>query len=201
MTTIEEDVMARIPGVPADRAGMVGRMVYRLAERRFGAVPEPLAVAAHHPWLLRAGLVAEAAYQRAARRLPGSLRELAVYRVAMVVGCSWCVDFGAMLQRLQGLDVDRLSHIDEYPTSPHYSEPERLALAYADAMTAQPSTVTDAQVARLEAEFGRAGVVELTHAIALENMRARFNHALGITEQGFDAACAARSIPSAAASG
>ncbi len=59
-------------------------------------------------------------------------------------------------------------------------------------MTAQPMTVTDAQVAELEAAFGRAGLVELTTQIALENMRARSNHALGITDQGFDAACAVR---------
>ena len=63
-------------------------------------------------------------------------------RVATVVGCSWCVDFGTMLQRLEGLDVDRLAHIDDYPTSPHYTELERTVLAYADAMTAQPMTVT-----------------------------------------------------------
>ena len=182
--------MGRIPGVPAQRAGGFTRLLYLLAERRFGAVPEPFAVMAHHPRLLRAGLVAEAAYGRAARRLPRSLRELAVYRVATVVGCSWCVDFGTMLQRLDGLDVDRLAHIEDYPTSPHYTDLERRALAYADAMTAQPTEVTDAQVAELEEALGRAGVIELTHAIALENMRARFNHALGITDQGFDAACA-----------
>ena len=48
-TTRQEDDMARIPAVPAARAGPLGRLVYRLAERRFGAVPEPLAVVAHHP--------------------------------------------------------------------------------------------------------------------------------------------------------
>jgi AhpD family alkylhydroperoxidase len=191
--------MGRIAGVPAERAGVLVRLLYRLAERRFGAVPEPLAVLAHHPPLLRAGLVAEAGYGWAARRLPRSLRELAVYRVATVVGCSWCVDFGTMLQRLDGLDVDRLTHIADYPTSPQYSELERQALAYADAMTVQPMTVTDAQVAELEAVLGRAGLIELTHAIALENQRARFNHALGLTDQGFDAACAVRrSAPAAA---
>ncbi len=94
-----------------------------------------------------------------------------------------------MLQRLGGLDVERLAHIEEYPTNPLYSDDERLALAYADAMTVQPMTVTDAQVAALEATLGRAGLMELTHAIALENMRARSNHALGVTDQGFDAAC------------
>jgi hypothetical protein len=39
--------------------------------------------------------------------------------------------------------------------------------------------------------LGDAGVVKLTYMIALENMRARTNHALGITAQGYtsDDAC------------
>lgn len=184
--------MARIPAVPDAEAGMLGRLVYRYARRRFGAVPEPFAVARHHPRLFWAGLVAEGAYERAARVLPAALRDLAVYRVATVAGCSWCVDFGTMRHRLGGLDVDRLAHVDGYATSPRFTPVERRALAYADAMTALPTTVTDRHVAELEADLGRAGLVELTHAVALENMRARANHALGITEQGFDAACRVR---------
>ena len=49
--------------------------------------------------------------------------------------------------------------------------------------------VSDSQVAALEQELGRAGLIELTHVIAHENERARFNHALGITDQGFAEAC------------
>ena len=54
-------------------------------------------------------------------------------------------------------------------------------------MTGDPhgeNGVTDEQVADLERRFGRAGVVELTYQIGLENMRARMYSALGITEQG-----------------
>jgi hypothetical protein len=40
--------------------------------------------------------------------------------------------------------------------------------------------------------FGRDGVVELTHQIALENLRSRMNSALGITEQGFNSGDACR---------
>jgi hypothetical protein len=46
-------------------------------------------------------------------------------------------------------------------------------------------TVTDEQVAALVERYGHDGVVELTDQIALENHRSRFNHALGITDQGF----------------
>jgi AhpD family alkylhydroperoxidase len=189
--------MPRIPAVPESEAGFFGRLVYRYARRRFGAVPEPFAVIRHHQRLFWASLVAEGIQEWAPRELPTRVRELAVYRTATVVGCSWCVDFGTMLQRLDGLDIERLQHIDEYATSPLYDRAERLAIAYADAMTAQPMTVTDAQVAELEAELGRAGVLELTHAIALENMRGRSNHALGITDQGFDVACRVKLSPAA----
>ncbi|MCO1656690.1 carboxymuconolactone decarboxylase family protein [Pseudonocardia humida] len=184
--------LTRIPAVPDEQAGLVGRLVYRYARRRFGEVPEPFAVARHHRGVFWAGLVAEMAYEKASKSLPTSVRELAVYRTATVVGCQWCVDFGTMLQRLDGLDVERLQDIDSYATSPLYSRPERLAIAYADAMTAQPPTVSDEQVVELEREFGRAGLIELTTQIGLENMRARVNHALGITGQGFDAACKVR---------
>jgi AhpD family alkylhydroperoxidase len=184
--------MARIPAVPAEDAGVLGRLAYRLTRRRFGDVPEPFGVARHHRKLFWAQLVTEAAHQKASTVLPARLRELAVFRTATVVGCSWCVDFGTMLQRLDGLDVERLQHIDDYATHPAYEPVERLVIAYADAMTATPPTVTDSQVAELEAELGRAGLVELTSQIGLENMRARSYHALGITEQGFDAACKVR---------
>src|SRR3954451_1607375 len=141
--------MARIPAVPEAEAGVLGRLVYRLARRRYGAVPEPFAVVRHHRGLFWSALVAELALERAARVLPARVRELAVYRTATVVGCSWCVDFGTMLQRLDGLDVERLEHIDSYATHPAYEPLERLVIAYADAMTATPPTVTDGQVAEL----------------------------------------------------
>jgi alkylhydroperoxidase family enzyme len=53
-------------------------------------------------------------------------------------------------------------------------------------------TVTDGQVAELEREFGRKGVLELTYLVALENMRGRNNSALDITDQGFTSGDACR---------
>jgi alkylhydroperoxidase family enzyme len=127
----------------------------------------------------------ELAVERASRVVPKPLLELAVYRTGWTVGCSWCVDFGAMLQRLEGLDVERLKHIADFETSDAYSEEEREVIRYADAVTATPPTVTDEQVASLVDRYGHDGVVELTYQIALENQRSRFNSALGITDQGY----------------
>ncbi|MGH4007678.1 MAG: carboxymuconolactone decarboxylase family protein, partial [Pseudonocardiaceae bacterium] len=79
-----------------------------------------------------------------------------------------------------------------YQTAPAFTPTERRALAYADAMTALPTAVTDRMVAELDTELGHDGLVELTYAIAVENHRARFNHALGITDQGFTSGQACR---------
>ena len=182
----------RIEPLPPKRAGLLIRTMYRVAKRRYGQVPEPFAVAAHHRRLLVAGAVHETLVDRASRALPANVRELAVYWTARKIGCSWCVDFGSMLQRLDGLDIDRLKQVDDYATSPAYTADERAAIAYADAMTTDPHTVTDEQVADLRARFGDAGVIELSYQIGLENMRARMNTALGITEQGFNSGDACR---------
>ncbi|MBC2639774.1 MULTISPECIES: carboxymuconolactone decarboxylase family protein [unclassified Rhodococcus (in: high G+C Gram-positive bacteria)] len=177
--------MPRIPAVaPADASPLV-KVAYKFAAHKFDEVPEPFAVLAHHRKLFVASARHELAVQKASTVLPANVREIAVYRVAWTIGCSWCVDFGTMLQRLDGLDVERLRHIADYAESPAYSDDERAAIAYADAMTATPTTVTDEQVADLERRFGRAGVVELSYQIGIENMRARMYSALGITEQGF----------------
>jgi len=182
----------RIEPLSPQRAGLLTRAMYRVAKRRFGQVPEPLAVAAHHRKLMVAWAVHENVADWASKTLPASVRELAVFWTARAIGCSWCVDFGSMLQRLEGLDIQRLKDIDNYGTSAAFTDDERAAIAYADAMTADPHTVTDEQIADLKARFGDAGVFELTYQIGLENMRARMNSALGITEQGFNSGDACR---------
>lgn len=182
----------RIEPLPPKRAGLLTRAMYRVAKRRYGQVPEPFAVSAQHRKLMIAGAVHETMVERASKTLPVSVRELAVLWTARAIGCSWCVDFGSMLQRLDGLDMERLKDIDNYATSPAFTDDERAAIAYADAITTDPHTVTDEQVADLRARFGDAGVFELTYQIGLENMRARVNSALGITEQGFNSGDACR---------
>lgn len=166
--------------------------MWRYAKRRFGEVPEPFAIYAHHPGVMLAGAMHEGVLEKASTTLRASVRELAVYWTARQIGCSWCVDFGAMLMRLEGLDMARLKDIDDYASSPRFSDDERAAIAYAEAMTTDPHTVTDDQVADLRRRFGDKGVIELTYQIGVENMRARVNAALGITEQGFSSGDACR---------
>ena len=66
-----------------------------------------------------------------------------------------------------------------------FTEPERIALDYAERMTITGQKVDDALFAKLKQHYSEAQIVELTAAIALENFRSKFNPALGIEAQGF----------------
>jgi 4-carboxymuconolactone decarboxylase len=61
----------------------------------------------------------------------------------------------------------------------------RPVLDYASAITATPVDVPEGLFAELRRHFDEAQLVELTAAIAWENYRARFDHALAIDAQGF----------------
>jgi len=90
-----------------------------------------------------------------------------------------------MLALKAGFTVERHRELGRYQESAAFSTDEKAALAYADAMTDLPMRVTDEMVAGLRRRFGDDGLIELTYLVSLENMRARTNHALGITAQGY----------------
>jgi alkylhydroperoxidase family enzyme len=73
----------------------------------------------------------------------------------------------------------------QYRGSPIFSDEERLVLEYADAMTNTPVEVGDGLFSQLRQRFSNAQLVELTAAIAWENYRARFDHALGVESENF----------------
>ena len=66
-----------------------------------------------------------------------------------------------------------------------FSDEERVALEYAEAMTETSRQVDDALFASLKAHFDEGQIVELTLGIAMENMRSKFNPTLKIESQGF----------------
>jgi alkylhydroperoxidase family enzyme len=84
-----------------------------------------------------------------------------------------------------GASEDKVRAVESAASSPLYDEPERAAMAYAEAMTITGRRVDDALFARVRKHFDEAQVVELTAAVALENFRSKFNVALGIEAQGF----------------
>ena len=84
-----------------------------------------------------------------------------------------------------GADEDKVREIPTWRESRRFSDAERVALEYAEAMTITGQRVSDELFARLKGSFDEAQIVELTAAVALENFRSKFNVPLGIEAQGF----------------
>jgi len=101
------------------------------------------------------------------------------------------MDFGSRLARRHRVPERQLRELPLFATSDAFDERERRVIDVAVAMTRTPAEVDDELVARLREHFDDAQLVELVNVIAIENHRARFNHALGIKPQGFSegAAC------------
>jgi AhpD family alkylhydroperoxidase len=170
------------------------------ARRRYGGDVRPLDAFAHHRKLMMGYSVHELALE-SSHRVPERLKALGECRAAAVAGCEWCMDFGSHLARRQSLlSEHELQELARYRDSDAFSELDKLVLDYATAMSRTPAEVDDELFDRLRTEFDDRQIVELTTAIAIENFRARFNHAVGIEPQGFSegAACV---VPAAVPSG
>jgi alkylhydroperoxidase family enzyme len=84
-----------------------------------------------------------------------------------------------------GAEEEKIREVPGWRESGRFSNTERAALEYAEAMTITGERVSDELFARLRSLFDDAQIVELTAAIALENFRSKFNVPLGIESQGF----------------
>jgi len=84
-----------------------------------------------------------------------------------------------------GADEDKIREVPAWRESRRFSEMERGALEYAEAMTITGQRVSDELFGRVRAIFDEAQIVELTAAVALENFRSKFSVPLGVEAQGF----------------
>ena len=94
------------------------------------------------------------------------------------------------MARGHGVPDRQLQELPLYRESDAFDEEERLVIDLAVSMSRTPAEVDDALFARLRERFDHSQLVELANVIAIENLRARFNQALGLEPQGFSAGAA-----------
>jgi alkylhydroperoxidase family enzyme len=111
------------------------------------------------------------------------------------------MDINAAVGRVMKIGDEKLAELDEFRTSPRFTDAEKAALAYAEEMCRVPVDVPDETFATLREHFSDVQIVELTAAVALENLRARFNCALLIESDGLCALPDDHPVRRAAAAG
>ena len=165
-------------------SGLLARISGWYTRRRYGGDLTPVSVYGHHPRLLMGYGAFETAVE-GSHLVDARIKAVGELKAAAMVGCEWCMDFGSDISLRHGVSEQQLLELPRYRQSGAFSELDKLVVDYAAAITATPARVTDEQFDRLRPHFTDAQIVELSTAIALENFRARFNHALGMHAQGF----------------
>ena len=109
-----------------------------------------------------------------------SLLHLLEFRVSQINGCAYCLDMHAKDLRAEGETEQRLYLLDAWRESPFYSESERAALAWAEAITKVPGgIVPDDVYEEATKHFTEQELIDLTMAIVGTNCWNRINIAFG----------------------
>ena len=83
-----------------------------------------------------------------------------------------------------GVSTDKLEALHDHLESTLFSDAEKVALEYADAITDTRRDVDDELFARVQRHYDDDTIAELTMIIAWENSSSRFNRAFRIPSQG-----------------
>ncbi len=111
----------------------------------------------------------------AAGGLEPGLLELVKMRASQLNGCAYCLDMHSKDARARGEDEQRLHVLAAWREAPFYSERERAALAWCEALTLLPQTgAPDDVYEQLRGEFSEDEIVALTLAIVAINGWNRF---------------------------
>jgi AhpD family alkylhydroperoxidase len=104
--------------------------------------------------------------------------ELVHLRASQINGCSACVDSGARSARKAGETEERLATVAAWREAPYFSDPERAALALAEAATRladRPDPVPDQVWDAAAAHYDEKGLAAIVLMIAVTNLFNRLN--------------------------
>ena len=121
--------------------------------------------------------------------LDQSLVDLVCLRASQINGCAFCVDMHWKDLRAAGENEQRLYGLDAWEESPYYSDRERAALAWTEAVTnIQDGHVPDEVYERVRGAFTEKELADLTLAITAINGWNRLNIAARTTAGTYQSA-------------
>jgi AhpD family alkylhydroperoxidase len=106
-------------------------------------------------------------------KIDAKLAHLIEFRVSQINGCAYCLDMHWKDAVSLGESEQRLYGVSAWRESPYYSERERAALAWAEAVT--KAHVSDEVYAEAESQFTDEELIDLTIIVTTVNTWNRLN--------------------------
>lgn len=99
--------------------------------------------------------------------------DLVFFRVSQINGCAYCLDMHSKEARAKGETEQRLYGISAWEETPYYSDREKAAFTWAEAVT--DCHVTDEAYAIAREQFSEEELIDLTVAVTTINTWNRLN--------------------------
>jgi len=155
-----------------------------LQQKHYGAVLNPTRWWGRMPRLFWLVALFVGYLERRKARLSPALRALLMTRVSQLCHCAFCIDANSLRLAERSGTLDKVQAVGNWQHSVLFSEQERAALAFAEAVTATPPQLTEGIRTEVKRHFSDETISEMTALIAFQNLSARFNAALDIPAQG-----------------
>jgi len=166
--------MARIALIEPETASPEVKEIYEQKLR--GKPGNAQKALAHRPEMLKNFL---GFYASVGRSLDRKLYELIYIRVSLINQCHYCLQHHLASSKRVGLTPEDWAALKQGNYS-RFTEKEQAALAYAEKLTRDPHSVSDADFAGLKTHFGDAEIVDLHLLVGLANLTNRFTDPLGL---------------------
>lgn len=99
--------------------------------------------------------------------------ELVFFRVSQINGCAYCLDMHSKDARAKGETEQRLYGLSAWEETPYYTDRERAAFTWAEAVT--KCHIPDEAYAKAREQFSEEELVDLTVAVTTINTWNRLN--------------------------
>jgi AhpD family alkylhydroperoxidase len=177
--------MMRIFPKPANTCPWYLRPFFWSQRRKYGAVLDSALLWARAPKVFLGVALLYGMIDRKSSPLHPVLRSLVTVRVSQLNGCRFCVDINSATLLKRGVPMSKVEALDAWERSGLFSERERVALEYAEAVTLRSGAIDEDLMERLKKCYDDDAIIELTALIAFQNLSSKFNSALGVPLQGF----------------
>ena len=156
-----------LPPIENPSAPMM-KLVYGMSKRQFGKIMTPLKV-----FVARMPLGFGMFYGKISKldkklELSQETQMLVRERVARLNVCLFCIDIGRWFTIKAHMNQDKFEALNDYATSPLFSEAERAALDYVTELT-QKKQVSEETFARLRKHYSERAICEIVWLVASEH--------------------------------
>src|SRR6201997_4757214 len=148
---------------------LIKNLVYAMSRRQFGKVLTPVKVYAARMPNAFGTFLGKVSTLDKKLQLPRETVFLIREQVARINVCLFCTDIGRAFAIKESMNEAKFDALEEYKTSPLFSDAERAALDYATELT-RDKQVSQGTLNRLAGFYSERGVCEIVWLVASEHV-------------------------------